>query len=51
MSSPQLSQPLVGGGLAPVPVQSKEEEEAAEKKALCISIASLLLSVPALIGA
>ena len=50
MSSSQLSQPLVGGGLAPVPVQSKEEE-AAEKKALCISIASLLLSVPALIGA
>jgi hypothetical protein len=41
-----LAKPLVPS----VPVLS-EEDAAQEKKALCISVASLLLSVPALIGA
>ncbi len=40
----------LGKALVPVAVAS-EAEAAAEKKALCISIASLLLSIPALIGA
>ena len=49
----ELSQPLTGG-IQAVPVDSaplSAEEAAQEKKALCVSIASLLLSVPALIGA
>lgn len=33
------------------PLVLLEEEAQQEKKALCISVASLLLSIPALIGA
>ena len=41
----------LGKALVPVAAAPSEAEAAAEKKALCISIASLLLSIPALIGA
>ena len=48
MEPMDLKQPL---NAVPVVAEPSDADAAQEKKALCVSLASLILSIPALVGA